>query len=232
MDYGFGLVGRDDRSRCAKFSRKPTTKKLRLSIPFIEKAIIEDLSLSPDGRYLAIAASVDGRSSLWVRPFDTAEVRLLPGTDDARFPFWSPESNYIGFFAQRKLRKVGATGGPVETLCDAENGRGGTWNRDGVILFSPNSGVPIYRTSAIGGTPTPVAASLLSGGQQYHRYPAFLPDGRQFIFSVQNGKEPGIYLGALDSPASTRLTADRTNAAYVPGVRRGSGYRFMSVTVH
>jgi len=111
------------------------------------KADLQDVALSPDGRYLAFTAS----NSLWVRPLDSLEARALGGTEDAKFPFWSPDSASLGFLAAGKLKRIAAGGGPVQTLCDAPNNRGGTWNRDGVILFAPDITGGLYRVSAAGG---------------------------------------------------------------------------------
>ena len=95
------------------------------------------LALSPDGRQLAfIATTADGRPRLWVRSLDAVTPRALPGTEGASHPFWSPDSRFIGFFAAAKLKKIDANGGPAQVLCDSPAQRGGTWNRDGVIVFS------------------------------------------------------------------------------------------------
>ena len=75
---------------------------------------------------------------LWLRPLDALDPQPLPGTEEAQYPFWSPDSRYIGFFAQGKLKKIAVTGGPAQNLCDAPDGRGGTWNREGVIVFAPS----------------------------------------------------------------------------------------------
>ncbi len=97
-------------------------------------------TISPDGTMLAYAGFDSGGSRLWIRPLDALEPREIPGTQGAALPFWSPDSRTIGFFSGGKLKKVPGGGGPVEVLCDAENARGGTWNRQGVILFSPSGG--------------------------------------------------------------------------------------------
>ena len=109
-------------------------------------------ALSPDGRQLAYVATIsEGKVLLWVRPIDSMKARALEATDGAGFPFWSPDGRFIGFFAAGKLKKIEASGGPPLTICDAPGGRGGTWNREGVILFTPGTNLPVYRVSAAGG---------------------------------------------------------------------------------
>ena len=115
------------------------------------------LALSPDGRHLAFVAATKGDSSqIWVRPLDSVQAQPLAGTDGASFPFWSPDNRFIAFFAAGKLKKVDTRGGTPQTLADAAAGRGGTWNRDDVILFTAQANSPISRVSASGGTVTPV----------------------------------------------------------------------------
>jgi eukaryotic-like serine/threonine-protein kinase len=173
------------------------------------------MAISPDGRRLAFAAiDASGKVLLWVRPLDDSTPQLLPGSDDGASPFWSPDSRTIAFFAQGKLKRIDANGGPVQTLADAPSGRGGTWNRAGVILFAPDINTPIYRVSSGGGEPA--LATKLLPLQGSHRFPSFLPDGRHFLYLVQGtGTEPfGIFLGSLDSNESQRLLAAETNALY------------------
>jgi len=122
--------------------------------------------LSPNGRYLAFAAIEGGRLRLFVRAMDSLETRALPGMDDVRFPFWSPDSAWIGFFNEGKLKKVSVNGGPPQTLCPALQGLGGTWNHDGVILFQPGpgNGTPILRVSQAGGEPVSVTKAAPNEG--------------------------------------------------------------------
>src|SRR5579863_8377831 len=175
------------------------------------KADVQDVALSPDGRYLAFTAS----DRLWVRPLDSLESRALAGTEDARFPFWSPDSAFLGFSAAGKLKRIAAAGGPAQTLCDAPAYRGGTWNRDGVIVFAPNSTGALYRVSAAGGVPAPVTKPA---GSDSHRFPEFLPDGRHFLFvtaALTITEAGGIYIGSLDGTAE-RLLPEVSHAAYSP----------------
>ncbi len=113
---------------------------------------IGQIAISPDGRRLAfVARGKDGKRLLWVRPIDAIAARPLAGTEEATQPFWSPDSRFIGFFAVGKLKKIEASGGPPQTLCDAPVPRGGTWNADGEILFAPNNRDGIHRVPATGG---------------------------------------------------------------------------------
>ena len=178
-------------------------------------------TLSPDGRRLAfVAADAAGRSALWVRPLDTTIAQPLAGTDGASFPFWSPDSRFIGFLAQGKLKKIDASGGTPFTLCDAFRG-GGAWNRDDVILFTPKGGAPLSRVSASGGTPVPVTRLDAARGDAQHWFPFFLPDGRHFLYLATGSTTGGItdpraiYVGSLDPTEPGRLLLQGgSNAKY------------------
>src|SRR3984893_15118438 len=123
------------------------------------------------GARVALAGTVEGKTGLWVRDLSSLEARLLPGTEGASLPFWSPDSRFLGFFANGKLKKTEAAGGPVLTLCDAANGRGGTWNQNDVIVFAPSILTGLLRVPAAGGTPTPI--TNISEREPAHRYPWF-----------------------------------------------------------
>jgi Tol biopolymer transport system component len=173
-------------------------------------------ALSPDGRQIVFVASGDGAPRLWVRSLGATTAQPLAGTDDASFPFWSPDSRSVGFFAGGALKRLDLGGGAPQTLAPAVIGRGGTWNADGVILFTPIANSPLMRVAAAGGAA--VAVTTLGPQQQSHNYPQFLPDGRRFLFYVQSAPDTaGIYLGALDGSAPTRLTAADSAGVYLPG---------------
>ena len=196
--------------------RPPERQVLRYTVAPPEKTRASSFAVSPDGRYLAIVASGDSTSQLWVRALDTLDTQLLKGTDDAHYPFWSPDSRHIAFFAQGKLRRIAVNGGPAQTLCDASIGRGGAWNQDGAILFSPSNSGGLYRVSAAGGVPVPLKNK---GSQQ--RFPWFLPDGR-FLYLSQGGQEAGgIYLDSLDGKGNVRLLGDRSSPQYVAPIAGG-----------
>ena len=180
--------------------------------------------LSPDGRRLAMVASDStGRSMLWVRPLDSRVAQALGGTEGATYPFWSPDSRFIAFLAQNKLKKIGVAGGEVVTLCDASFGSSGAWNRDDVILFTPKGNSPLYRVSASGGTPTQVTTLETASGDVQHSFPFFLPDGRHFLYFVVGSQASrtvprGVYVGALDSTAPGKLIEPGgSNAKYANG---------------
>ena len=175
--------------------------------------------ISPDARLLAfVARTPEGRELLWVRPLDTLSARPLDGTDGASFPFWSPDSRSIGFFADAKLKKIEAEGGPPQTLCETSIARGGSWSQEGTIIFAPDVSDSIYRVPASGGEPAPV--TLLDEARHHfnHRWPSFLPDGRHFLFLARSSSEEntGIYVGSLDSRDQKFILAGRSNAVYAP----------------
>ncbi len=177
------------------------------------------VAISPDGRTLAfVAESRERKAFLWIRKLDTLTARMLSDTDGASYPFWSPDSRFIGFFASGKLKKIEVSGGPSQTICDAPIGRGGSWNPDGVILFAPRNRSVIHRVPASGGSPTPLTRFEAQEGS--HRWPYFLPDGRHFLFMVLGGARPRaqIVVGSLDSQERKALLEPDSNVVYVaPG---------------
>ncbi len=176
--------------------------------------------ISPDGRQIAfVAVSEEGKALLWVRSLDSLAAQSLAGTEGASAPFWSPDSRTLGFFAGGKLKKIDVSGGPPITLCDAPDNRGGTWNRDGLILFAPTNTTALQKVSASGGAPT--RATVLGQGELGHIRPSFLPDGRHFLYSTiapRPGLGGPIYLGSVDS-AEKKMLLDATsaNALYSQG---------------
>jgi eukaryotic-like serine/threonine-protein kinase len=168
------------------------------------------LTVSPDGRSIAFVAAGENRPTLYVRRLDSDAATALSGSEDATFPFWSADSRSIGFFSQGKLKRVDvASGGATATICDAPNARGGTWNRDGVILFTPDTRLPIFRVPASGGTPTPVT-KLDPMSHTTHRWPHFLPDGKHFLYFAgdhndSQGEKAGVYFASLDGKESRRI---------------------------
>jgi eukaryotic-like serine/threonine-protein kinase len=178
------------------------------------------MAISPDGRLLAFTAEAKGSvSQLWVRPLDSLESRPLAGTEYAFAPFWSPDSKWIAFFSTAgKLKKVEASGGAVETICDAPFGRGGAWNRDGLIVFTPSVAQPLFRVSASGGVPTPITQLDTARQENTHRWPQFLPDGKHYLFFIRAGAASvtGTYVGELGSPARRLIVSGLTNALYSP----------------
>ncbi len=178
-------------------------------------------AISPDGSMIAfVAADSASAPTLWIRSMESLSARPLPGTELAQQPFWSPDSKYVGYFArQNRLMKIAVDGGQPEFICETTAARGGTWNRDGVIVFSPLSEGPLYRVSANGGESTPI--TTLDSTETAHRYPYFLPDGKRFLFSAlppHDGKFT-IWLGSLDGSERRKVLDNAgTGAVYAaPG---------------
>jgi hypothetical protein len=191
---------------------------LRLSILPPENATFESFAVSPDGRKLVFTASLNGRMMLWVRALDSLEAKPLAGTDYASWPFWSPDSLSIGFFAPHKLKAVEIGGGPAREIADLIMGRGGAWSPEGVIVFCPRPIGPLYQVSAAGGTPSPVTSLDETRAEVAHGFPQFLPDGRQFLYLAASFRpgESSIRAGSLDSTSSKVLLGADSGAAYAP----------------
>jgi hypothetical protein len=164
-----------------------------------DKGAFNELAISPDGKLLAFTATTEGKPRLWVRPLHSAAAQPLAGTEEAYAPFWSPDSRWIGFAAQGKLKKIQAAGGLTQALCDVARFRGGTWSRDGVIIYS-DVRKGLFRVPAQGGEPTQVTAFDQTRLERSHRWPVFPPGGRQYLYLVTS-TDPnvgGVYLGTLD----------------------------------
>ena len=190
------------------FRRAPTeAHAVRFPISPPEKTGFNSFAISPDGLRLAfVATDASGKNLLWVRPLDSINAQQLPGTEEATSPFWSPDSRFIGFFTAGKLKKIEVTSGTVQTLCNAVVPRGGTWSRDGVIVFAPTPNDPLYQVSVAGGEPTPLTKLDPSRQEASHRWPYFLPDGHHLLYSLSGGPQSqGIYVTSLDGKDSRRL---------------------------
>ena len=194
--------------------------------------------ISPDGRHLAFVGISDaGEQRLWIRSLDSIEARPLAGTEGAELPFWSPDSRFIGFFAEDKLKKISVDGGPAQTLAEAiqSGGRGGTWAQgssgsDGLVVFAPRGSSALLRISDAGGEPTPVTVLDGSAPGNSHRLPHFLPDGRHFLYvgggigGLMADGARQVYIGSLDpgaggesaSVTKTPLLPDNTPVRYAP----------------
>ena len=175
------------------------------------------MAIAPDGQTLAFAAASESGPRLWLRSMASGTAQPLAGTEGAGYPFWSPDSRSVGFFAEDKLKRVDVVGGgvPGARKCTLRY-RGGAWNRDGTILFGTASGGPIVRVSETGGEP---AAVTPEGQPGQDIFPEFLPDGRHFLYHVQNIAEPGIYVGQIEGGETRRLLASDSSG----GVQRPIG---------
>jgi Tol biopolymer transport system component len=180
-------------------------------------AFPNQFTLSPDGTRLVAVIVTDSGPALWLRRLDEVEGHILGATTvtGGFYPFWSADSRFLAFFADGKLNKIDASGGPVQALCDVQVGKGGTWNRDGVILFGASDG-PLFSVAAGGGLPRQVTALDRARGDAAHVHPKFLPDGRHFIFLVQSTKaeNTGLYLGSLGSQETRRLVASNVMGVF------------------
>jgi Tol biopolymer transport system component len=174
--------------------------------------------LAPDGRRaLFLLEDPGGSTSIWVRSLDTLGARRLPGSDNAHAPFWSPDGREIAFFSEGKLRRIGAEGGPARTVCDSGGwGLGGSWSRQGTILFTPEFGTGIVAVPAAGGTPRLVTTLETARGDAAHLSPEFLPDGRHFLFVARNldPEKTEIRVGSLDAKEVLSLCHAHSAATY------------------
>ncbi len=204
--------------------REEPPRLVKLSLLPPERATAGNfIAVSPDGRHLAFAATLDGKRELWVRDLDSDAAHPLPGTEGAVNPFWSPDSRSIGFFAPGKLKKIEIAGGPALTLCDYSGFvREGTWSQNGVIVFANQAG--LFRISAAGGTLTPLTELNRSSASGFSSSgsPWFLPDGHHFLYNVFQGgpDKEGIYVADIDSKSDAkdrqRIVSANSNALYAP----------------
>ena len=181
----------------------------------------DDVSVSPDGRKLAFAATT--QDGVWIRDFDTPEWQRLPGTEGASALFWSPDSRYVGFTVEDRLRRVDTAGGPPETVASLPSTatRSGTWNQNGDIVLGSwggGSGGPLWRVSKAGGAATAVTQVDVSKGELYHTWPTFLPDGKHFLYFRSGPPDvEGMYVGSLDVDAANQ-SRQRILTTGVPAV--------------
>jgi len=184
------------------------------------------LALSPDGTRIAFAArDAEGKRALWVRSFETGESQRLHGTDEAMYPFFSPDGRNLGFMAQGSLKRIPAAGGPVQTLAAVREGRGGTWSPDGTIVFAPDFRGGLWRIPAAGGEPVELTSVDPAGQEQSHRFPVFLPGGDRLLFLAQTAEGGSqvdasrIELLELATGERSTVVAANSSMAYHPSGR-------------
>lgn len=202
----------------AHFRSQPAEPRvIRFSLAPPEGSSFGSFAISPDGRWLAFIAGTGGKDQLWVRSLDTLSAQVLAGTDGASYPFWSPDSHTVAFFAGGKLKKIQLPGGPAQTLCDVSAGLGGSWSRNGVIIFA-NQGSALSSVAAVGGEVTTITKLDRAQQEITHHSPSFLPDGNHFLYyNLSPHKETrGIYLGALDGNTHQRLLDADSSAVFGP----------------
>ena len=170
-------------------------------------------------RFSAVVGAEGPR--LQVRRLDEPEARVLPGTDGAQYPFWSPDSRHLAFFADGKLKRVEASGGPPLNLCDARDGKGGSWGSQGLIVFAPSFDTTIHRVPETGGEAEPVTTLDEDRGDDSHRHPRFLPDGRHFLYVARHTKGAAegqaIVVGSIDEGEPRELLRSPAAAEYAAG---------------
>ena len=176
------------------------------------------VALSPDGRF-AVFGATDGQPRLWVQDLSRAEAQALDGTERAQYPFWSPDSRKIGFFARGQMHWIAREGGPAVAITAASDGKGATWNRDNTIVFTPDANEPLYKVSAEGGAAEPITDLNVPEDVYSHRHPRFLPDGRHFLFVARGAGSAmsAVMVGSLDGEAPVVLFRNPTQADYAQG---------------
>jgi eukaryotic-like serine/threonine-protein kinase len=179
------------------------------------------IDLSADGRRIAFTATgADGQTRLYVRSLDRLEPTALPGTEGADAPFFSPDGRSVGFFAEKKLKRIDLAGGSPRELASAPEHRGGSWGLQGVIVFAPEGGGPILRIAASGGDPAPATTIDASTQETSHRWPRFLPDGERFLFMSRKPKPPGrlaVEVGSVEGSLRKRLADSSTGGVFAGG---------------
>jgi Tol biopolymer transport system component len=198
----------------ARSSERAT--KLELAQP-LDESLNQPLAVSPDGRRVALIIP-GAPPHLAVRDLDTGETRQLAGTESPIYPFWAPDGHALGFFVTGSLKVVDLMTGAVQRICDAADGRGGTWGRDGVIVFAPDFRSQLYKVAENGGVATPVTQPK---GNSSHRNPMFLPDGKHFLYCavpVSNSvAESSVRLGSVDGTVDQEVLPQASNLSYVDG---------------
>ncbi len=184
---------------------------------FARGTIETGIAMSPDGKTAVFVAAANGHAGLWLRPLDGTTPKLLPGTEGAGHPFWSPDSASIAFFVNGKLQRIDPAGGTPQPICEIDSARGGSWGENGQILFG-QSGAGIFQVSASGGQPAPLTTTAQARGEMFHYWPQTLPGGHFLYFARSTKSEyTGVYAASLANPREpVQLLRTDANAWYVP----------------
>jgi Tol biopolymer transport system component len=178
--------------------------------------------ITPDGKRIAfVAKNTSLQRMLYVRELEAAEARTIPGTEDAAFPFWAPDGLSVGYFTDSQMKRVDLSGGFPISICDVTNGRGGTWNQEGLIIFSPNFQESLYSVSASGGDPVAVTR-VDTTRHTTHRWPEFMPDGKHFVYvaahhDISLSGHNGLYFGSLDGGEDKQILSTGATAVFANG---------------
>jgi len=206
--------------------KAPSREVVRAFLPPPENSFFFDrgatsgpVAVSPDGRRLAFSViDPEGKILLYFRDLDAPAAVPISGTDEAAFPFWSPDSRSLGFFARGRLKVVEASASSPapRALADVLSARGGSWSADGTIVFAPSVSQPLLKVRAAGGKPVPV--THLEEGEIDHSWPWFLPDGRRFLYRIRyfEAERSALFLGSLDSKERQLVLQIDSDVAYSP----------------
>jgi Tol biopolymer transport system component len=198
----------------------PAARQLTIAAPDGTSffGLTPQFAVSPNGGAIVMVAHAQGQApALWLRSLASPAARLIPGTEQASYPFWSPDSEFVGFFASGKLKRIPVNGGSPVVVCDAPAGRGGTWNNGNVIVFASGINDPLRKVAASGGTPVPVTVVEVPR-ENSHRWPRFFPDGRHILFWAGAGTGPAhLKIASLDSADTVSFGPAEANGAYAAG---------------
>ena len=209
----------------AYFARRPTATAERMEFAIPVSGEVSHLALSPDGSMLAFVSpdAETGIGRIYVQRVGDSATTRLDGTEDASYPFWSPDNEYVAFFAGGRLKKVAVAGGAPQVLARVLSPRGGSWGKKNVIIYTPDAGSPIWRVDADGTGAAPLTAAIKVGFEASHRWPMFLPDGDHFLFWAgdfsdrPDDRTSGIYISSLAARAKDLLVLANSNAGYANG---------------
>lgn len=197
----------------------PERQTLRYTIAPPDNGAVHSFAISPDGRYVTMAVELNGKRQLWLRPLDALQWQPMQGTDGATYPFWSPDNRNIGFFADSKLKRIAVNGGPPQTLCNVQDGRGGSWGNNDVIVFSPSgAAATIQSVSAGGGDPR-----ALTKSEGLFRFPLLLPGGRHLLYqSASLADNTGVHFISLNGDGDQRVLPDLSSVAFAPAAQQST----------